>query len=248
MENKKEEKIYYGLVDRIKVEGKTYKDFTLNYLNAIIETYKDLPTPERVKAYIEYFVNNFSYDKEERDKRLKNNQEPETKEFKEKELFELFYTNKGVCEQFSVGFALLCRMDEDIKRDFDIFVADCKIETFQEMNHALNIFNTTDSFMLLDLSAMIHCKEKDNVGKIWDYGPVSVEKYIENQKRNDFKIIPNGTDGGTYLLVYRNNSMNNIGGYYDLLTQPADVLNTDLRNEWFNVDISSYFEENNVNI
>ena len=102
--------------------------------------------------------------------------------------------------------------------------------------------------MLLDLSAMIHCKEKDNVGEIWDYGPVYIENYIENQKRNGFKIIPNGTDGGIYLLVYRNNSMNNISDYYDLLTQPAYVLNTDLRNEWFNVDISSYFEENNVNI
>ena len=35
------------------------------------------------KEDTEYFVDNFSYDKEERDKRLKNNQEPETKEFKE---------------------------------------------------------------------------------------------------------------------------------------------------------------------
>lgn len=248
MEDKKEETTYFGLVDKIRVEGKTYKEFTINYLKALIETYKDLPTPERVKAYIEYFINNFSYDKEERDKRLKNSQTPETKEFKEKKLFELFSTNKGVCEQFSVGFALLSRMDEDIKRDFNIFVADCKIETFQEMAHALNIFKTTDGFMFLDLSAMIHCKEKDNVGEIWDYGPVPIEKYIENQKRNDFKIIPNGSDGGTYLLVYRNNSTKDISEYYDLLTQPAGVLNTDLRNEWFNVDISSYFEENNVNI
>ena len=62
------------------------------------------------------------------------------------------------------------------------------------------------------------------------------------------RIIANGTDGGTYLLVYLNNTTNNISDYYDLLTQPADVLNTDLRNQWCNVDISSYFEENNVNI
>jgi len=247
MENK-EETIYFGLVGRIRVEGKTYKEFTLNYLQAIKETYKDLPDDKRLQAYIEYFVNNFSYDKEERDKRRKNNQEPETKEFKEKKLFELFYTNKGVCEQFSVGLSLLCKMDEEINKYYKVYYANCKIESkLGEDNHGLNLLaKNAKDILIIDLSAMIHCKEKDNVGEIWDYGVVSIENYNQNQKRNNFKLIPNADDGSINLLIYRRDTTDNVEDYYELLTQPAEVLNGKLRDQWVVRDITENCKEKTI--
>lgn len=248
MENQKEEKIYSGSVKNIKVEGKTYKEFTLNYLKAIIETYKDLPDTKRLKAYIEYFVDNFSYDKKMyNEKHDKNNKKDPTKEDKERELFELFYKNKGVCEQFSTGFALLCKLDEEINDFFQLYVAECLIRRNKTIDgHALNILNSQNGLLLIDISAMIHCKEKDNVGTIWDYGVVTIDNYIKNQKRNNIKFISNGTDGGIYLLPFRNNRQNNVGDYYEFLTQPAEVLNTKLKKEWFNIDITSFCEECSV--
>ena len=247
MDKIKEEKLYSAKVGTVKVEGKTHKEFTLNYLRAIKETLKELTVVHRLKAYIEYFVNNFSYDKLMREIKLnKKNKLDPTKEDKERELFELFYFGKGVCEQFSVVFALLCQLDEDIPKSFDVYLADCMINTDKKMDHSLNLLNSTNGLMLIDISAMIHCKEKDNVGDIWDYGVVSIEDYIENQKRNNFEIVPNGNDGGRYLLTYKNNTTNDISEYYDILTQPAQILNNELRNKWFTVDISSFFAEINV--
>jgi len=247
MVKKQGDTVYSVQVGQIKVEGKTYKEFTLNYLSAIKEIYKELPDVQRLKAYIEYFVDNFSYDKSMRDNKLnKKNKNDPTKDDKERELFELFYTGKGVCEQFSVGFALLCQLDEDLDKSFDVYLADCKIKTDKIMAHALNLLNSSNGIMLIDISAMIHCKEKDNVGDIWDYGVVTIEKYIENQKRNDFEIIPNGSNGKTYLLTYKNNSTKDIKEYYDVLTETAEKLNNELRDKWFTVDISSYFEELNI--
>lgn len=236
----KEETVYYGLVGRVRVEGKTYKEFTLNYLKAVKDMYQDLPDHQRLKAYIEYFVNNFSYDKTMRDEKLKDQEGITTKENKEKELFELFSTGKGVCEQFSVGLSLLCKMDEEINRLYGLYYSNCTIESKgEEMHHAFNLLasNPKDIF-IIDISAMIHCKEKDNVGDIWDYGVVSISKYNENQKRNDFKLVPNGDDGSINLLIYRRDTTNNVEEYYELLTQTAEVLNDKLRDQWVVRDIT----------
>jgi len=242
------ENTYSRIVDKIEVVGKSHKEFTLNYLREIAKKYKDLPVTKRMKSYIEYFVNNFSYDKSMRDNKLnKANKKSTTKQGKEKELFDLFYSNKGVCEQFSVGFSLLCKLDKDLSKSFNVYLVNCSIETDREMAHALNILTNNDGIFMLDISSMIHCKEKDAVGSIWDYGFVSIEKYIENQKRNNFKIIPNSKDGTVNLLTYRNNTTENVEDYYELLTQPSEVMNKELRKEWFSIDISSYFQEQSLN-
>lgn len=245
---KKEEIIYSGSVNNIKVEGKTYKEFTLNYLKALVETYKDLPDTKRLKAYIEYFVDNFSYDKQMYDdKHNTNHKKDPTKEDKERELFELFCKNKGVCEQFSVGFALLCKLDEKINDFFQLYVAECSIRRNETVDaHALNILNSQNGLLLIDISAMIHCKEKDNVGKIWDYGVVTIEKYLENQQRNNFSFEPNGNDGSINLAIYRRDTTNSAEDYYELLTQPAEILNTTMRDQWVQRDITEECKAHSV--
>ncbi len=233
---------YFGKVGTINVEGKTYKEFTLNYLKAVIETHKELPMQKRLRAYILFFVNKFSYDKSMRDKILNRKDEIITKELKEERLFNLCNSNKGVCEQLSQAFALLTFMDKELSKEINVYECDFTISVKgKEMAHATNLVVMENKVYLLDISSMIHCKEKDYSGDIWDYGMVLLENYIENQKQNDFQIVPNTLDKkGTYLLCYKNNLTEDIEGYYDILTLTADTINNDFKRYIIRIDISSY--------
>ncbi len=246
MENKKEETVYYGLVGRLRVEGKTYKEFTLNYLKAIIETYKELPNTQRLKAYIQYFVDNFSYDKK-RFEQWANSKGEVIAGDKEKNLFNLCYLKKGTCEQFSQAFALLTFMDKKLSQEFAIYESDFNILRDIEMAHATNLILINDKVYIVDISSMIHCKEKDYAGKVWDYGLVVIDNYIENLKQNDIKIIPNTEDGKrTVLLCYKNNLTDNVEEYFDILTLPAETINQNFKHYIVTVNISDFFIEQNV--
>jgi len=242
----KEQK-YKCLVGKTNVEGKTHKEFTLNYLKALVEEYKELPPKQRFKAYIEYFVDNFSYDKETRDVKLKDIDTTPTKQKNEEELFNLFYSKKGVCQQFSQGIALLYYLDIDLYDVINVYESDFTIRlNNKEMGHATNLVSLDNKVYILDISSMIHCKEKDYAGDIWDYGMVLIEDYIEKQKQNKCEIIPNTKDRKKTKLICYKNDYDTVDEYYDALNLDRASIMKDFKHYNFLVDITGFFKELSV--
>ena len=155
MENKKEETVYYGLVGRVRVEGKSYKEFTLNYLKELVNQYKNIDLKDRLKAYIQYFVDNFKYDKHERDRVIREytTGSTETTDKNIEALFNFFYMGSGVCQQFSQALALIGNIDKDfIQNNIYVHYAECEIIKDIEAGHAVNIVNNNGQISIADIS------------------------------------------------------------------------------------------------
>ena len=196
MENKKEEIIYYGLVGRVRVQGRSYEEFTLNYLKELVNQNKKIESlKDRLKSYIQYFVDNFSYDKKERDRVLKEYEtgSTETTDKNIETLFNLLYNGSGVCQQFSQALALTTMIDEDfVKNDIYVYYATCQISVNdKELGHAINLVsNDRGTTQFVDISSMIHSKEGDFKQDVWSFGMVSQDDYLNNINKENMNIVP----------------------------------------------------------
>ena len=91
---------------------------------------------------------------------------------------------------------------------------------------------------------MIHCKEKDYSGDIWDYGMLLIEDYIQNQKQNNFEILPNTKDKKeTRLICYKNDFTNNVEEYYDVLNLDREEIDKNFGKYNITINITDFFKE-----
>lgn len=204
-ENLPKEQVFKGEVNGVEVCGKTYKEFTLNYLAELVNQYKNLPDKKRIKAYVDYFVKNLNYDKKHRDNILAHNHK-ETHESNEKELFTLLHDGHGVCRQFSQALTLISVLDKKITNSnyFKAAYASCTIsQKGQKMGHAINLCNVGDEVLVIDISSMIHARDKNYALDSGSFGFVPVEEYIANLKQIDTKILSAvPRSGERYLACY----------------------------------------------
>ena len=92
------DKKYFVEIDGICAEGESRQEFVMNYLAALYEKNKGLDNMSRIQAYVQHFVNNFSYDKDLRNK-IVDDEGLNTFEKSEEALCNLFVNKKGVCQQ-----------------------------------------------------------------------------------------------------------------------------------------------------
>ncbi len=223
--NTQKEEVFKGKVNDVEVSGKTYKEFTINYLTELVNQYKNLPDKERVKAYLDYFLANFNYDKVHREDILSQKQ-TETFEGNEKELFTLLHDGKGVCQQFAQAIALLSVIDQNITKSgyFRASYANCRIFKGRKMGHAINLCSIGNDTVIIDVSSMIHARDKDYKLDKYCFGLVSVEDYMQNLKQEDCEIIPIAEDlNETYLACFSRKLDVNL--MYDILNLTTDELN-----------------------
>ena len=161
-EKRQQTKGYFATVNGVKVNGKTYSEFTINYLTELVNQNKNLDFTDRLYAYIDYFVKNFSYDNDLRD-RVLSRMIDETTEIKEESLFNLLHDGRGVCDQLAQAFSMLGSIDSELwQHGIVIEYSTCNISVKgKKMGHAVNHIVVGGNRFVVDLSTMIHCKQKD---------------------------------------------------------------------------------------
>ncbi len=242
MEDNSKEKFYTGNVNDRQVKGKTYKEFIINYLTELASQYKELDVLDRLDAYIGYFIKNFSYDKDLRDKIL-TTEFVETRENREKSLFELLHDKKGVCDQLAQAFSLLGCIDETWKNGVIIEYSACKLLVKgKEISHATNHLVVGNQKFALDLSTMIHCKQKDDghYANLEDFRLVSLEEYEKNLSYLGIEILPLEKDNICFANLYLHI---NPDEYFTRLTTPTDEINSK-HTDWIQPGIS--IEKSNI--
>lgn len=234
----KNEQIFEGKVGNLCVEGITHKDFTLNYLKGLVIQKKDLPDKERLRAYIDHFVEIGKYDKDRRERIVFNKKEHvETLEGSMQELFEYLYTGIGVCQQFSQAMALVGALDESLK----IYYCGCRIEAKGiPMGHAINVAVLGEKAFVVDVSALIHVKEGDYKTEAGNFAFVTLEDYIENLKKEDIKLVSANADNkerknDQYLVAFKHLKKEDVDAYHYLINLPADDVNENFKDFLFNI-------------
>lgn len=209
MDKKKPEINYCGLLNKVSIKGNDHTEYTINYLKELVNQYKNIKNLNiRLKAYIQFFVNNFSYNKYERDRIITEYKtgSTETTETNIASLFRLVFEGTGVCQQFSQALALTTMIDEDFnKNNIYIHYATCEISLKgKEMGHAINLVNDNGKVFYVDISSMIHAKEGDYNQDIWSFGMLSLEDYLENINKEEMDIVPiNKNSNEIYMVKYK---------------------------------------------
>ena len=238
----KENSKFVGEVNGRKIVEENCKNFVINYLTEVFNEYKQLEPTDRLTAYIKFFVDNFSYDKKLRDDILSKKskymdyfveqfalgKQKEIKpfnaeSFKEKEfnLARLFQEKKGVCQQFAQAFALLTLIDYVHTKDAPLsHYVGCRIEmNGKKVGHAVNAITFTGEPIIIDISSMIHCKEKDLSQPTNDFGPVYLKDYIKNLAKGGNKLLSSNSEDGNNMISYPIYA--NVGDYYNFLNLPT---------------------------
>ncbi len=236
--------IFVGDVDGKRIEGKTRKEFVKNFLTAVFEQFQGLEMTERLTAYINFFVEHFSYDKKQRDEILSRKarymdyfveqfalgKQKEIKPFKaesfeenETSLARLLTTGKGVCQQFAQAFALLTLIDYLHTKDAPLcHYVGCRVEMGgKQMGHAVNAITFTDQPIIIDISSMIHCKEGDFLQDKDDFGPVYLKDYMKSLAKGGNKLLSNATDSN-YMSSYA--ILGDFDEYYKFLNMPTQEI------------------------
>ena len=185
------EEYYFGLVGRRKVEGATKKEFIINYLTAVYEQNKDLDNVGRMQVYVDYFVDNFSYDKDLRNRVIADSG-VETFEKTEHNLFNLLYEGKGVCQQLSQALSLLSQIDYMKTKDalpLYYVATDIKLDG-QDLAHAFNVIRKGNKvWYVIDISSMIHAKQGDYTQEKGAFYLRESREYCENMKKEGVEIL-----------------------------------------------------------
>lgn len=223
-------------VNGVKVQGKTNKELTINYLTELVNQNKSLSNTERLLNYIEYFCDNFSYNKQHREDVLSGRVEDSFQQ-NEKDLSKLFTSGHGVCQQLSQGLSLLSVIDRSITGDgilipytnlrVSAVVNEDGKEVVKKMGHAINVFQLKDMTAVIDISSMLHAKEGDFNQDKYNFGMVLLPNYIKNLKKEKEEIIPIAdSEENTYMANYTINL--DVDTYYNMLNlTPEDMMNLD---------------------
>ena len=228
MENKQEK--LTGQIGRVVVEGKDYEDFNINYLHELVNQHQYITDiNDRLKAYIQYFVDNFNYNKEEF-KRITGEYSTGSTETTDKNienLFRFLKNRSGVCQQFSQALALIGVLDKQfLENNIYINYTTCEVFKDIEMGHAINLINKDGKYYFVDMSSMVHTRDGEYKGSVWDFGMVSEEQYIESINANNMDIISINKESDEHYLfkynIYRDHKM-----YHLVLNLSNDELKAD---------------------
>ena len=178
------------------ITGATHKEFIKNCLQEIVDMNKHLPAEERLKNYINYFVDTFSYDFDLRNSVLSYNHQ-DTLQCHEEDLARLFTDKKGVCDQFAKAFSLLGNLDNEIMVIYCF--CDLLINKEQKVSHAINIVAIDKKAKLVDLSSMIHSKEGDCMQNRDAFCMLDFLEYVDALKKENIDFLPH-KETNTYRL------------------------------------------------
>lgn len=216
------EEYYFGLVGRQKVEGATKKEFIINYLTAIYEQNKDLESVDRMQAYVDYFVKNFSYDIDLRN-RVIADKGVETFEKSEENLFNLLYEGKGVCQQLSQALSLLSQIDyTKTKNALPLFYTATDIKLGgKDLAHAFNVIrNGNKVWYVVDTSSMIHSKQGDYKQEQSAFYLKEDKGYCENMRKEGVEVFSLNKQGKICALPF----LADTDEYYRLLNEDKEVM------------------------
>ena len=204
----------------------TNEEYVLNYLSDLVDKNKTLPPKQRLENYIKHFVDIGRYDKQRRDAIVGGSVE-ESLDLSEKELREFLQTGDGVCQQFAQALSLIGVIDGDM----NIFYSACNLlnKEGKKIGHALNVVIMDGNAFVVDLSSLIHCKEKDYKSSPQNFYNVKLEEYIENLKKEGVELISfNKDEKGEYdhyLATLKLLGKENLDAYYLLINLPASEIN-----------------------
>ena len=229
----------------------TTKEQVLIELEKIYDMYKDKSNIERISAYIQYFVDNYSYDYDyyNTQSKLENKDKPRTKQDIEEQLLKLLVEKKGVCEQFSQALAILSRIDYEktVGTKDQGFIVDCLECSLgrdgEEIAHEINAILSNNDVIVVDISSAIHAKCGDWKEKgCEDYTKfvfVQLVDYMRNLQKYKMQLLPLNKDDNTLAFYdrtpvpvkyYENGSkpkdkaVISTSSYYDFITSTVDEI------------------------
>ena len=216
------DKKYFVEIDGVCAEGENRQEFVMNYLAALYEKNKGLDNMSRIQAYVQHFVNNFSYDKDLRNK-IVDDEGLNTFEKSEEALCNLFVNKKGVCQQFSQALALLTVLD--YKRSGDgvplhYVVTDVDVNG-ESLAHAFNVVKNrkNEVWFIVDISSMIHAEAGDYKQSLTKFYLRTPKQYYENMKEENVEILTLVKEG----QVYGYPLVSDLSEYYRLLNGDKDM-------------------------
>lgn len=228
---------YTAEVNGTKITGKTYSKFTMNYLTELVNQNNNLDFSDRLYAYIDYFMNNFSYDNDLRDRILSRMIE-ETSEIREESLFRLLHDGRGVCDQLAQAFSLIGSIDSEFwQHGIVIEYSTCNIAVKgRKIGHAINHIVIGKNRYVLDLSSMIHCRQKDYQAREEDFKLVSFAEYQKNMDNINIDILNLGDDTDQQFANFKLHIDPN--EYYKRLNTPADEISSNHQDWIYGVSIA----------
>lgn len=224
-EKRQQTKGYFATVNGVNVEGKTYTEFTINYLTELVNQNKNLDFTDRLYAYIDYFVKNFSYDNDLRD-RVLSRMIDETTEIKEESLLNLLHDGRGVCDQLAQAFSMLGSIDSELwQHGIVIEYSTCNISVKgKKMGHAVNHIVVGGNRFVVDLSTIIHCRQKDYQADEELFKLVGLDEYRENMESIGIDILPLGEEIEEQFANFKLHI--DPKEYYKRLNTPTDEINS----------------------
>ncbi len=207
---KSKNKIEKCKVNDVEVEGSNYSEFAINYFSELVRQYKNKPNKDRLQAYINYFLNNFSYEKSEvEDSWINNNQQ----------FFKLLYEGKGDAKQLSQAFCLLAEMDREkvAKNYMDMFCGyyiylDGGVEKKQ---YVVLYSDSKGVLRVIDFAKMLQAKKEERS----NYSLVTIEDYFINVKKAGVDLVDEDKIVVTWFLSATNAEQ----GYKNLMLAESDI-------------------------
>jgi len=222
-----------ALINGKEIIGENCSEFVRKCLQEISFMYKGFSAEERIKKYIEYFVNNFSYDVDHKDFVL-SGEYHDTMDQQEKDLSNLFINKKGVCHQFAQALSLLSCFDKEIQINY-CFCSLIDEYTEENVAHANNVVIINGDAKIVDISSMIHSRDKIYKQEILAFSLISFEEYIQNLRKEKMHYYPEDEKYRLGSIKY----IKDFDTYHYLLNQPASVIN---ENKWSYVICSIDYE------
>ena len=153
-------------------------------------------------AYVDYFVKNFSYDKDLRDRVIETNGSASVEQ-SENDLYTLIHDGKGVCQQLSQALSLVSQIDFSYTKNAMVlyYVATDININGQELAHAFNVLNVGNSnALVIDISSMIHAKDGDYRQDKKDFFLQGGDTYCQNMEREGVEIKTHRENGN--IIAY----------------------------------------------
>ena len=154
---------YIGTFAGEQIEADTKQEYIISALTKLYEKNKQLDPVGRMAAYVDYFVDNFSYDKSLRERVISTNGSDSLQQ-SEDDLYSLIHDGNGVCQQLSQALSLVSQIDfSQTKKGMILYyvATDIKLNG-QDLAHAFNVLNIGNSnALVIDISSMIHAKDGD---------------------------------------------------------------------------------------
>ncbi|MBO5394455.1 MAG: hypothetical protein J6A28_00930 [Clostridia bacterium] len=210
-------------IDTTSIKGSTKKEYIINYLTALYNQTKDVDELSRLGKYVDYFVNNFSYD-DHRYGEVTAEQHQDTFEYNENALYTLLTEGRGVCAQLAQAFSLLTLIDYlDSRKGWLFNYTTCRFKQSNQavVGHAINTKTLCNKTYVIDLSSAIHSKENKYTQPSNKFYLKPLENYMHCIEKEGCQILP-AEENKNYIATLQ--LINNIDQYYRLILSSYDEL------------------------